>query len=75
MTESGFHKVTREGIERNITVAQNAGDAALANYHLDRHPSGHLRSEVSLEVAHAIASNCTPLRKVVAFNPYRKKAA
>ena len=74
MTESGFSKVTREGIERNIDEAVNAGDGGLVNYNLDLWPTGRPREEITLEAAHHIAKGCTPLKNVVALNNYRKAA-
>lgn len=55
MSESGFHKVTREGLERNILEAYTAGDIKLANDYLDKYPTGHERKLISLEAAHYIA--------------------
>lgn len=43
MSESGFHKVVREGIERNIAQALAAGDSDLANAQLDIWPYGRPR--------------------------------
>lgn len=72
--ESSFAQVTREGIERTINEAVNAGDMNLADAQLDIYPTGFSRPEISLEQAHEIAKHSQPLRKVVAFNPYRKAA-
>lgn len=56
MSESGFAKVTREGIERMITAAHQAGDSNLASEKLDIWPTGFPRPEISAELAHHIAS-------------------
>lgn len=74
MSESGFQKVTREGIERSITDAANAGDSNLANDQLDKWPTGHSRKEISLEAAHHIAGQCAPVARVIALGDWRKAA-
>ncbi len=60
MTESHFERVTRQGIEKNITEAYNAGDSSLANYHLGLYPYGKERPSISTEMAHHIAHVAMP---------------
>lgn len=43
--ESGFSKVTREGIERNIIEALAANDIDLVNAQLDIYPTGRPRPD------------------------------
>ena len=66
MSESGFHKTTRLGIERSIREAFESGDMQLTNYHLDLYPTGRPRPEMSLELARHVAqlSNIVELRRV-----------
>lgn len=43
MEESHFARVTREGIEKRITEAYEAGDMHLVNEQLDIYPTGRPR--------------------------------
>lgn len=55
MSESHFQLVTREGIERDISEAQSAGDSNLVNDKLAQWPYGRERPSISEERAHDIA--------------------
>lgn len=58
MSETGFEKTTRLGLERAIIDFFNAQDIRSVNEKLDIYPTGRPRSEVSLEVArHAISQD------------------
>lgn len=54
MSESKFSQVTREGIERNITEAYEAGDINLTNEQLDIYPTGHPRPEIVMDISHLL---------------------
>lgn len=72
--ESPFQQTTRQGIESRIAEYAAAGDMVGADRELDHHPYGRDRTDISLEAAKHIASQCTPVRKVIAFSNYRKAA-
>lgn len=74
MSESSFETTTRQGIEKRIVEAFNAHDINQVNAQLDIYPGGLPRNEVTLETAHHIASQCSPVRKVIPFSNYREAA-
>lgn len=55
MGESHFQRVTRQGIEKNITDAYESNDEALMNHHLQLYPYGKERQPISEELARHIA--------------------
>lgn len=74
MSESSFETTTRLGIEKRIVEAFNAHDINQVNAQLDIYPGGLHRNEVTLEAAHRIASQCSPVSRVIPFNNIRRAA-
>ncbi len=57
MEESHFERITRQGLEGNMSRDYGEGDMHQVNAGLEKWPYGRDRPPVSLEYAHEIARN------------------